>query len=164
VHACVRVLTNPLPPSCSKWAIQDVTLSWMYRVYCMDIFLNLALVFLVLLCNLYVVFVTGAGAQDVVTKVVILDFILMQQTNFKREIFSGTSGRIVLHALKGAFEVEASSEALTSKNKRIHDFVARVLLFLGQLPILLSVAFVMYGPICKPGIDMLASIAIKTGD
>jgi hypothetical protein len=135
----------------------------MYRMYCLDIFFNLCLVFLVLLCNLYVVFVTGAGAQDVVTKVVILDFILMQQTMFKREIFSGTSGRIVLNALKNAFEVQPSSDALTATNKKIHDFVARLLLFVGQLPILLSFAFIMYGPICKPGIDKLASIALKTG-
>jgi hypothetical protein len=135
----------------------------MYRVYCFDIFFNLSLVFLVLLCNLYVVFVTGAGAQDVVTKVVILDFILSQQLNFKREIFSGTSGRLVLAALKNAFEVEKESPALTAKNTRIHFFVTRVLLLLGQLPIILSFAFIMYGPICKPGIDKLAAIAIKTG-
>ena len=146
----------------SKWEIQDVTLSWMYRMYCLDIFFNLTLVFLVLLCNLYVVFVTGAGAQDVVTKVVILDFILTQQTMFKREIFSGTSGRIVLNALKNAFEVQKSSESLTKTNVRIHDFVSNVLFFIGQLPILLSIAFIMYGPICKPGIDKLASIALKT--
>ncbi len=135
----------------------------MYMVFCLDIFFNLTLVFLVLLCNLYVVFVTGAGAQDVVTKVVILDFILVQQINFKREIFSGTSGRVVLSALKNAFEVQKSTDALTAKNKKIHDFFARVLLFLGQLPIFLSFAFIMYGPICKPGIEKLASINLKTG-
>ena len=40
-----------------------MTKSDMYLIYCFDIFFNLSLVFLVLLCNLYVVFVDLAGAR-----------------------------------------------------------------------------------------------------
>ena len=137
----------------------------MYLTYCFDIFFNLSLVFLVLMCNLYVVFVEGAGAQDVVTKVVILDFILVQQTNFKREIFNGNTGRVVLHAIKVAYESTSKpeSEALTKRNERIHNYFGRVLLVLGQIPIFLSIAFIMYGPICKPGISSVGSLDIKPG-
>ena len=135
----------------------------MYLTYCFDIFFNLSLVFLVLMCNLYVVFVDGAGAQDVVTKVVILDFILVQQTAFKREIFSGNTGRVVLHALKVAYESTPESAALAKRNEAIHDTFGRVLLVLGQLPIFLAIAYIMYGPICKPGITAIGSLDIKTG-
>ena len=147
----------------SSWKIQDIKLSGMYFVYCLDIFFNLCVVFLVLMCNLYVVFVNGAGAQDVVTKVVILDFILTQQTAFKREIFSGNTGRVVLHALKKAYNITPESEGQTKKNDSIRNSFGNLLLLLGQVPIFLSLAFIMYGPICKPGIDGVASLNIKTG-
>ena len=147
----------------SSWKIQDIKLSGMYFVYCLDIFFNLCVVFLVLMCNLYVVFVNGAGAQDVVTKVVILDFILTQQTAFKREIFSGNTGRVVLHALKKAYNITPETEGQTKKNVSIRNSFGNLLLLLGQVPIFLSLAFIMYGPICKPGIDGVASLNIKTG-
>ena len=136
----------------------------MYLIYCFDIFFNLSLVFLVLMCNLYVVFVEGAGAQDVLTKVVILDFIFEQQTNFKRVIFNGNTGRVVLHALKVAYEsTSKTDEVLTKRNEVIHKSFGRVLLVLGQIPIFLSIAFIMYGPICKPGISSVGSLDIKPG-
>ena len=160
----------------SKWAVQDITESGMYVVYCIDVFFNLALVFLVLLCNLYVVFVNGAGAQDVVTKVVILDFILFQQTAFKREIFMGSSGRLVLQAIKQAFEVVVEDTpssswvsccfgrhaGLKNRNAIFRTIFAGSLLALAQLPIFLSLAFIVYAPLCKPGVDTIASLDIKT--
>jgi hypothetical protein len=89
------------------WAVQDISESRLYFVFCTDIFLNLAIVFLVLMCNLYIVFVAGGGAQDCLTKVVILNFILDQQLMFKREIFVGTTGRVVLGALRHGYELGA---------------------------------------------------------
>ena len=70
---------------------------------------------------------------------------------------------MVLHALKVAYESTPESEALTKRNEAIHDTFGRVLLVLGQLPIFLAIAYIMYGPICKPGISAVGSLDIKTG-
>jgi hypothetical protein len=116
------------------------------------------------MCNLYIVFVSGAGAQDVVTKVVILDFVLMQQTLFKREILMGTTGLITLDAIKFAYESNpfGFSAPLRRRNDGIRLVFGGLLLLLGQLPIFLSLAFTIFGPICKPGIDTIAVLNIKT--
>jgi hypothetical protein len=42
---------------------RDVQDSFVYPFYCIDICLNLALVYLVLLCNLYIIFVSGSTVQ-----------------------------------------------------------------------------------------------------
>ena len=69
---------------------------------------------------------------------------------------------MVLHALKVAYESTPESEALTDRNEAIRDTLGQVLLVLGQLPIFLSMAYIMYGPIGKPGITALGSLDIKT--
>ena len=78
----------------SKWRVQEISESKLYFVFCLDVVLNFCLVVLVMLCNLYIVFASGAGAQDIITKVVILDFILMQQASLKRDLFTGASGKV----------------------------------------------------------------------
>ena len=78
----------------SNWKVQEVVKSRLYYVFCLDVFVNFSLVALVMLNNLYIVFVSGATAQDVLQKIVILDFILAQQENIKRELFSGASGKV----------------------------------------------------------------------
>ncbi len=42
---------------------RDVQDSLIYPIYCVDVCINLALVYLVLLCNLYIVFVSGSTVQ-----------------------------------------------------------------------------------------------------
>jgi hypothetical protein len=126
------------------------------------VFLNLTLVYAVLICNLFIVFVNGVGAQDIVTKVVILNFILDQQLSFKRDLFLGNTGVLVLRALKKAFEYKIINNGLSEagvckvkqtmkiRNEKFKSFFAKLLL-LAYVPILLSCAFIVYGPMCKPG-------------
>jgi hypothetical protein len=85
--------------------MQDITELRVYPAYCADIALNLSLLFLVLLCNLYLVFVAGAGAQDMLAKLVILNFITSQQPRFKQKVFRGQTGKIVLQAIRKAYEL-----------------------------------------------------------
>jgi hypothetical protein len=79
---------------------RDVQDSYIYPWYCLDAFLNLALVYSVLLCNLYIVFVSGSSVQDILSKIVILDFIYTQQLTLKRELFQGQNAKKSLKALK----------------------------------------------------------------
>ena len=108
------------------------------------------------------VFVNGIGTQDIVTKVVILNFVLDQQLSFKRDLFLGKTGLLVLRAIKKAFEykiinnglsvtgVNTVKQAMKRRNEKIKNIFAKLLL-LAYVPILLSCAFIVYGPMCKPG-------------
>jgi hypothetical protein len=42
---------------------RDVQDSVIYPIYCLDAFFNLMLVYSVLICNLYIIFVTGSSVQ-----------------------------------------------------------------------------------------------------
>ena len=84
---------------------RDVQDSAIYPAYCLDALLNLALVYSVLLCNLYIVFVTGSTVQDILAKIVILDFIYVQQINVKKELFQGQNAKKSLKALKLLYNV-----------------------------------------------------------
>ena len=152
---------------CSKWAVQDLIKTNLYPFFCIDVFLNLALVFSVLLCNLFIVFVNGVGAEDIVKKVVILNFILDQQLLFKREIFVGKTGALVLRAMKEAFEygiikpgggpqpseeeIITITEGIEKRNNVVLKKFQMALVFLAYFPIFLAMAFIVYGPMCKPG-------------
>ena len=119
----------------------------MYRFYVIDVFLNLAIVFLVLMCNLYLAFVAGASVQDVLSKLVILNFILDQQRKFKEEIFKGNTGRIVLNAIRRAYELgtpqfpyekfDAGSEKLSQeqlkRREKILDLYGKELIVKEQI-------------------------------
>jgi hypothetical protein len=94
--------------------VREVDKSAVYFVFCIDLLFIMFLAAGIMLCNLYVVFVAGAGAQDIITKVVILDFILLQQQNMKRDLFAGLAGREVLRSIKAAFEVGADISTVTA--------------------------------------------------
>ena len=87
---------------CSIWRIQEVSKSRLYHVFCIDLLLNFLLVCIVVLNNMYIIFVSGGTAQDVLKDIVILDFILGQQDALKKELFSGASGKVQvkLHCTK----------------------------------------------------------------
>ena len=104
--------------SCGRsWTVQEITHSRIYPAYCIDVFLNMSILFLALMCNLYLAFVAGTSVQDVLAKLVILNFILEQQNRFKQEIFKGNTGRIVLQAIRNSYEYGAPA-ALASVQYR----------------------------------------------
>ena len=78
----------------SHWKVQEVSKSRLYHVFCLDLLINFSLTCLVVLNNMYIVFVSGGTAQDILKQIVILDFILGQQDIIKKEIFSGSSGKV----------------------------------------------------------------------
>ena len=84
---------------------RDVQDSIIYPFYCFDAFLNLALVYSVLLCNLYIIFVSGSSVQDIIAKIVILDFIYVLQINLKKELFQGQNAKRSLKALKLVYNI-----------------------------------------------------------
>ena len=87
---------------------RDVQDSIIYPFYCIDVFLNLALVYSALLCTLYIVFVSGSTVQDILAKIVILDFVHVQQLNLKRELFQGPKAKRSLTALKPLYNMPGS--------------------------------------------------------
>ena len=78
----------------SHWRVQEVSKSRLYHVFCIDVLLNFCLICIVVLNNMYIVFVSGGTAQDILKDIVILDFILGQQDALKKELFSGASGKV----------------------------------------------------------------------
>ena len=79
----------------------------------------MSILFLALMCNLYLAFVAGTSVQDVLAKLVILNFILEQQNKFKQEIFKGNTGRIVLQAIRNSYEYGAPSALAPLQYRRL---------------------------------------------
>ena len=108
-----------------SWSVQEITQSRIYPAYIIDVFLNMSILFLTLMCNLYLAFVAGTSVQDVLSKLVILNFILDQQAKFKTEIFKGTTGRIVLQALRAAYELGAPPAVASPKDRKFIELYGK---------------------------------------
>lgn len=120
---------------------RDVQDSIIYPVYCLDAFFNLALVYSVLLCNLYIIFVTGSSVQDIISKIVILDFIYLLQTNMKKDLFQGEKAKKSLKALKQLYNIPGP--IFFNEWCRQVQFLHPPAPLPGFLPFLVSVALAM---------------------
>ena len=101
--------------------------------------------------NLYIVFANSVSAKDMVTNVVVLDFIFEQLPKYKTSLLKGDKSKAILLTIKtGHFHppVWTASKMLVRTCKA---WVLQAIQYVAFFAIISSAIMIAYGPICKPG-------------
>jgi hypothetical protein len=134
--------------------VKNVRDSWIFPFYALDCILNLLITYFVLICNLYIVFVATNTPLEMLSNTVILNFIFEQLPKFKHSLFDGKTGKGLLSGLRAAHRTRPIDRSWRLVCDGCATVVPTAAQLLSVVPLLFPMAMTVYGPICKPGIQV----------